>query len=659
MFVFKAGVVGAGRMGAEIAQVIAAAGIPVVLVDIDEARLEGGIERAEALTRRTLGRLVASGRLTEERAQEQELATRAAITGTTSLSELGDVDLVIEAVPEPLELKETVFAALDACTAGHAVLASITCLAHIDALGAATTRPERVIGLHFFAPASVVRLVEVIAGPRTSSRALASASSFLAEIRKTAVRATDTPGFIVHRVLCAGVGELWRAQREAGLSVGAVDRAMTEAQFAPVAPFHLVDQIGLDVVLSVFEHLRDAYGERFYVHPDLRELVARGEVGLRAGRGFYEDGRPRSGGVEEVDVADLAERFELRTFVEACLALEDGVASATAIDVAMAVGAGLDPPPFARADAAGLDVMLERLERAAGRWGEPFTPPAILRRLVAQRRVGAGRGQGFFPAPRPDAGEAGPVAVETRGDIAILWLENPPANSVSPAVAAALRTAWDGIVAAGTVRAVVVASARTGFFCAGADVKEFAEMEEPAASALVTAMHDLLLDWGRSRVVIVAAVGGLAYGGGCEIAMAADLRIAAQSATFAQPEIRLGIIPGWGATQRLPRLVGAGRALEMNLTGEPIDAVEAWELGLVSAVVPDHELLDVALNWARRLAGAAPVAVEQIKRLGSGEELEAGVRAEKAAFARVFASEDAREGTAAFVEKRPARFRGS
>ena len=97
----------------------------------------------------------------------------------------------------------------------------------------------------------------------------------------------------------------------------------------------------------------------------------------------------------------------------------------------------------------------------------------------------------------------------------------------------------------------------------------------------------------------------------------------------------------------------------MNLTGEPIDAVEAWELGLVSAVVPDHELLDVALNWARRLAGAAPVAVEQIKRLGSGEELEAGVRAEKAAFARVFASEDAREGTAAFVEKRPARFRGS
>jgi len=106
-------------------------------------------------------------------------------------------------------------------------------------------------------------------------------------------------------------------------------------------------------------------------------------------------------------------------------------------------------------------------------------------------------------------------------------------------------------------------------------------------------------------------------------------------------------------------VVGARRALEMNLTGEPIDAVEAWELGLVSAVVPDHELLDVALGWARRLAAAAPVAVEEIKRLASGADLQAGIEAEKASFARVFASQDAREGTAAFVEKRPPRFHGN
>ncbi len=656
MFVFRAGVVGAGRMGAEIAQVIASAGIPVVLVDVDQARVDAGLDRAHALTRRILDRLVASGRMPQERARAVELETRSAISGSASLAALGDADLVIEAVPEPLELKETVFAALDAATPGQAILASTTSSAHIDALAAATTRPERVVGLHFLHPASEVRLVELVAGPRTSSQALAGASSFLAQIRKTAVRVTDSPGFVAHRVLFAGVGELWRAQQEGGLSVEAVDRAIGDAR---IAPFALADRIGLDVVLAVTDQLRGAYGARFYVHPQLRELVSRRELGVHAGRGFYEEGRPRTSGAQALDAAELAERFELRTFVEACLALQDGVAGALAIDLAMAAGPGLEPPPFARADAAGLDVMLGRLELASARWGERFSAPAVLRRLVAQRRLGAGRGQGFFPAALPDPGEAGPVRTETRGEVAILWLDHPPANSVSPAVAVALRTAWDALVAAGTVRAVVIASARAGFFSAGADVKELAAMADHDASSLLARMHDLLLDWGRSRIVTIAAVGGLAYGGGCEIAMAADLRIASQSASFGQPEVRLGIIPGWGATQRLPRLVGAGRALEMNLTGEPIDAVEAWELGLVTDVVPDHELLDVALGWARRLATAAPVAVEEIKRLASGAELERGIEAEKAAFARALASQDAREGTAAFVQKRAPRFRGS
>ncbi len=131
----------------------------------------------------------------------------------------------------------------------------------------------------------------------------------------------------------------------------------------------------------------------------------------------------------------------------------------------------------------------------------------------------------------------------------------------------------------------------------------------------VDTMHALLLEAGRSRIVTIAAVNGLAYGGGCELAMGADIRIAAQSASFGQPEIKLGIVPGFGGTQRLPRLVGSGKALEMNLTGEPIDALEAWELGLVNLVVADHALLDTALAWARKLAAQAPIAVEEIKRL--------------------------------------------
>ena len=308
-----------------------------------------------------------------------------------------------------------------------------------------------------------------------------------------------------------------------------------------------------------------------------------------------------------------------------------------------------DPPP----------ALVARLERAAAQWGESFEPPTILRRLVAQGRLGAASGQGFFPTARPEPGQSGPVKLESRGEVAIAWLDNPPANSITIELLDALSALWRGVVEAATVRVLVIASANPALWCAGADIKAFATMDLDGERELLDRMHALLLDMGRSPIVTIAAVNGLAYGGGCELAMGADVRIAAQSASFAQPEVKLGIIPGFGGTQRLPRLVGAGRALELNLIGEPIDAFEAWEYGLVNRVVADHELLDTALAWARRLASAAPVAVAEIKRLAAPADLEAGIETEKAAFARVFASADASEGVRAFLEKRSPEFHGS
>src|SRR3712207_1494490 len=140
-------------------------------------------------------------------------------------------------------------------------------------------------------------------------------------------------------------------------------------------------------------------------------------------------------------------------------------------------------------------------------------------------------------------------------------------------------------------------------------------------------MHALGRELQRSGIVTIAAVNGLAFGGGCELAMACDIRIAARSARFGQPEISLGIMPGFGGTQRLPRLVGTNKALEMNLTGEPISADEAYEFGLVNRVVADHELLDTALAWARKLAGQAPQAVRRIKEASADPTLEAGLEA--------------------------------
>ena len=350
----------------------------------------------------------------------------------------------------------------------------------------------------------------------------------------------------------------------------------------------------------------------------------------------------------------IVDRMGLKTLVESCLVVEEGVASAKDVEVGMMMGAGILPGPFARADERGLDDVLAALERAATEWGEAFEPPLLLRRLVAQGRLGKKSGQGFFAYPQPDEGQSREsVLLETRGDVGIAWLNRPPANPLSPQVVRELAELWDEVD--GRLRALVIASSNIFTFSAGADIKEFTQMSaDKEGRQLVATVHRFMQAMEASRTVTIAAVNSIAFGGGCELAMACDFRLAAESASFGQPEIDLGLIPGFGGTQRLPRIVGDAKALEMNLTGEPIDAWEALRVGLAHRVVPDHELLDTALAWAGKLAGQAPLAIEQVKRV-SGTSLDA----EAEAFAAVFGSEDAKEGIGAFLGKRQPRFRGS
>ncbi len=367
----------------------------------------------------------------------------------------------------------------------------------------------------------------------------------------------------------------------------------------------------------------------------------------------------------QLDIGDVAERFALKALVEACLLVQEGVAGIRDVDLGMMAGAGLIPPPFARADQVGLDDVLRALQRAEAEHGERFAPPVLLQRLVAQGRLGRKSGQGFFPYPQPDPGfeQGEAVKLETRAlsggrQVAIAWLDRPPANSISPEVIGELRRIWEHVEAQKESRVLVIASANPMLFCAGADIKAFTRMDAEGGRELLDATHALLRSFERSSVVTIAAVNAVAFGGGCELAMACDVRLAARSASFGQPEISLGIIPGFGGTQRLPRLVGEARARQMNLTGEPISADEAYEVGLANAVVEDHELFDVALQWARKLAEQPPLAVREIKRVSGAGDIDAGIEAEKGGFAEVFGSEDAREGIAAFLGKRRARFSG-
>jgi enoyl-CoA hydratase/3-hydroxyacyl-CoA dehydrogenase len=668
MFVFKAAVVGAGTMGGQIAQTIAAAGIPVVLKDIRQDLVDAGLTEARNVTQGQAAKQVEKGRLTEEQAREQVEAIVGRIEGTTSYGGFGDVDFVVEAVPERMEIKQAVFAELDALTPGHAILASNTSSLSITEIGDATLRPDRVVGFHYFYPAAVMPLIEVVQGDETSQDTVTAAVNFAQAIKKQPITCAEVPGFVVNRILMSGMSEVWRAQEEGGLSVKAIDEAIAAAKTSPMGPFFLTDLLGLDTVLHVAEHLEQAYGDgRFYVHRGIRELVGAGKLGAKTGgEGVYKEGEPNLPGDAEPDAEELSDLLALKSLVEACLLLEEGVAQVRDIDMGMMAGAGLDPrrgllPPFMRADVIGLDVVLEKLEGAAERHGERFAPPTVLRRLVAQGRLGTKAGQGFYAYPQPDAGDSAPptevVKLETRGDIAIAWLANGQMNSIAPQVIQDLRAVWEHARASG-VRALVLASANPLLFSAGADIKAFTSLDEAGGRELVASAHTLLRELGEGDVPTVAAVNGIAFGGGCEVAMACDVRLAAQSALFGQPEVKLGIIPGFGGTQRLPRLVGQSKALEMNLVGDAIGADEAFEFGLVNRVVADHELFDVALAFARRLAGQAPLAVAAVKEVSAKGDLGEGIQAEQQGFERVFRSEDGREGIAAFLEKRRAEWRG-
>jgi enoyl-CoA hydratase/3-hydroxyacyl-CoA dehydrogenase len=667
MFVFKAAVVGAGTMGGQIAQTIAAAGIPVVLKDIDDALVQAGLDEARNVTTGQIGKLAEKGRITPEQAAEQIEQIVGRIAGTTSYAAFGDVDLVIEAVPERMEIKQAVFAELDASTPGHAVLASNTSSLSITEIAEATLRPDKVVGFHYFYPASIMPLIEIVEGEETSAETVSTAVTFAQSIRKQPITCAEVPGFVVNRILNSSSAEVWREQEEKGLSIKKIDEGLGSAGVLPIGPYMLINLLGLDTVLHVAEHLIESYGEeRFFVPKGMQKLVAEGKLGAKTGGdGFYDpQGNPNLPGDADPDIDELVELLSLKTFLEACLVLEEGVASHRDIDFGMMAGAGLDPrrgllPPFMRADSEGLDTVLERMESAQERYGDRFTPPTILRRLVAQGRLGQKTGQGFYAYPQPDAEQpAEVIKLETREHgVAIAWLANGQMNSISPQVAGDLEEVWTKVKDSG-VRALVIASSNPFLYSAGADIKAFTTMDAAAGETLIGETHALFKELGSGPIATIAAVNGLAFGGGCELAMACDVRIAARSALFGQPEIKLGIIPGFGGTQRLPRLVGSNKALEMNLVGDPVLADEAFEFGLVNRVVEDHELLDTALAWARKLAEAAPLALEQIKSVSAAGDLDSGIEAEKRAFAEVFASEDAKEGIAAFLGKRAAHFQG-
>lgn len=381
------GVVGAGTMGAGIAQVCLAAGHAVRLYDAaPEAVARGSMRIAEGL-----GRLVARGRIS---GQERDAAL-ARLTAVPALFEVAlGADVVIEAALEDLEVKRAIFAALDAAAAPEVLLATNTSSLSVTAIAEPTARPGRVLGLHFFIPAPLMALVEVVAGERTDPGTMAAAEAFVTGLGKRPVACVDAPGFIVNRINRPFTLEALRLLEAGEASIEAVDAAVVEGGF-PIGPFALMDLVGIDVNLAVASSLFESFARavRFRPSPIQERLVAEGTLGRKSGQGFYRydamggsiGPAPRfsqqagaATGPAPLPAEEIRTRIELAIVNEAYRAAGDGLAAPPDIDLAMKLGAGHPYGPFERAAALGLRHVVAGLRRLEEGYGERFrVAPAL------------------------------------------------------------------------------------------------------------------------------------------------------------------------------------------------------------------------------------------------------------------------------------------
>jgi 3-hydroxybutyryl-CoA dehydrogenase len=274
------GVIGAGTMGNGIAQICAAAGLSVVMVDVSDAALARGVGAIGG----SLDRLVKKDKL--KPAERDAMLAR--VRTTTDYAQLSAADLVIEAATENLEIKRGILQRADALLRTDTVLATNTSSISITTLAAATAHPERFIGMHFFNPVPVMPLVELIRGLLTSDSTQARAAEFIAAVGKTAINAKNSPGFAVNRILCPMINEAIFALQEGIASAADIDAGMKLGCNHPIGPLALADLVGLDTLLSVMEVFQRDYGDpKYRPAPLLRELVAAGRLGRKSGQGFF------------------------------------------------------------------------------------------------------------------------------------------------------------------------------------------------------------------------------------------------------------------------------------------------------------------------------------------------------------------------------------
>ncbi len=625
MEIKKVGVVGCGLMGSGIAQTVAEGGFDVIVREPTPELLEKGLERI----RDFMAKGVERGKMTPQRRDE----VWARIRGTTDLSDMADCDLVIEAITEDFEAKKTLFAELDQICKPSAIFATNTSSFRVADFAALTKRPHLFAGLHYFFPPVINKLLEVVRARDTAPEVIETLLNFGRLTGKLPILVLDSPGFAVNRFFIAWYNESIRMLDEGVANIPTIDAAACETFGVTMGPFKLINVSGVPLAYHAAVSLTQSIGEFYTPAKALRELYESGQLW------------DLSGEVDPARKQAVAERLIAVVCSVAARVVEEGVATIEDVDRGATVGLRWNKGPFAMMNDLGLERVLELMKPLEEKY--PGFIPDLLKKQAAS-------GQ---PWPLRQ------VRLSIDGAIATIMMSRPEAlNALNRKVLQELKDALAQVRANGAVRVVIITGEGNAFI-AGADIKEMQALaDDPAAIREFTEFgQGVLRDIETLPQPVIAAINGFALGGGLELALACDIRIASSDARLGLPEVGLGIMPGLGGTQRTPRLAGRGVASELIFTGDLISAEEAARMGLVNRVVAPTQLMQTARQMAERIASRAPIAVARAKAAILAAErlpLEEGLALEVDLASEVHATADRAEGMRAFVEKRAPVFTG-
>lgn len=617
-------VVGAGTMGSGIAQACSQSNFEVSMVDVKQEFIDRGFENI----RKTLEGGIKRGKLTREEAE----GIKSNIKGTVDLREgAGDADLVIEAVFEDMEVKKKLFKDLNTICPTETIFATNTSSLSVTEMAEASGRGKRFSGLHFFYPAPINQLIEVIPTPRTSEETLRTLMSFSRAINKVPIKAKDAPGFAVNRFFVPFLNEACRMLEEGLANVPTIEAAAKKALSVRMGPFALMNATGIPIAYHSQNSLYRALGEFYKPAEILRKQFESGQLWNLEGE------------VEESSIEALESRFLGQIFTIACQLVEEGVATREDVDKGATIGLRWKRGPFSMMNSLGMEKSLRIVERYSSTSGIEV-PKTLIERVKS--------GQEW---------ELKMVRFVKEGRLGIITIDRPQAlNALNTKVLRDLENAIDHADIDQGVQ-VIILTGEGRAFVAGADIAEMMEkspIEGREFTRLGQSVFGKIENLGK---VVIAAVNGFALGGGCELTLACDITIASEEAQIGLPEVTLGIHPGFGGTQRLPRLVGRTKAKELIFTGDMIDAQEAERIGLVNKVVPRGKLLEEAKKIGERIASNGPLAVKLAKSAinrGLDVSLEAGLAYESETVSLTFSTEDKKEGMRAFLEKRKPLFKG-